>query len=108
MSGACLLAWGWGQWCQSFLNFGLELQLDLRRRSRGLQLIPLLVSGLVRSHRRREWLSLHDMQGYNLRDAYTLFYFTIKLQSNENIIYLLHISFTSLLGSHLSGINYFI
>jgi hypothetical protein len=54
MSGACLLEWGWGQECQSFPNFGSELQFDLRRRSRGLQLITLLVPGLVRSHRRRE------------------------------------------------------
>jgi hypothetical protein len=47
------------------------------------------------------------MQGYNLRDAYTLFYFMIKLQSNEIIIYFLHISFVSLLDSHLSGITHF-
>jgi hypothetical protein len=54
MSGACLLAWGWGQECQSFPNFGLELQLDLQRCSWSLQLIPLLIPGLVRNHRRRE------------------------------------------------------
>jgi hypothetical protein len=70
------------------MNFGSEFQLDLRRRPRGLQLIPLLVPGLVRSHRRREWLSLHDMQSYNLRDVYTfiLFHDKVVIQQKYNLL----------------------
>jgi hypothetical protein len=73
MSGACLLEWGWGQECQSFPNFGSELQLDFRRRSRGLQKFLLRVPGSIRSLRRREWLSLYDMQRRGLMDAYIFF-----------------------------------
>jgi hypothetical protein len=68
MSGTCLPEWGWGQEYQSFPNFGSgsikvsNMQLDFRRRSRGLQNNLLLVPGSVRSLRRREWLSLYDMQ----------------------------------------------
>jgi hypothetical protein len=89
MSGACLLEYGWGQECQSFPNICLELQLDLRRCSRSLQLIPLLVPGLVRSHRRREWSSLHDMQSYKLRDAYyfILFHDKVAIQRKYNLLF---------------------
>jgi hypothetical protein len=75
MSEACLLGWGWGQECQSFPNFGSELQLNSRRRSRGLQKFPLLDPGSVRSLCWREWLSLYDMQRSNLTDAYTFILF---------------------------------
>jgi hypothetical protein len=71
MSGACLLEWGWRQECQSFPNFGSELQLDFRRRSRGLQKFSLLVPRSVRSLRRGEWLSLYDMQRCGSMDVYT-------------------------------------
>jgi hypothetical protein len=53
MSRACLRWQDWGQECQSFPNFGSELRLDFRRRSRGLQKFTLLVPGVVRSFRRQ-------------------------------------------------------
>jgi hypothetical protein len=79
MSRACILEWGWGQECQSFPNFGSELQLDFRRRSRGLQKFPLLIPGSARSLRRRESLSLYDMQRCNLRDGCTFILFHDKV-----------------------------
>jgi hypothetical protein len=47
------------------------------------------------------------MQSYNLRDAYTFILFHDKDANQQKYNLLLHISFTSLLGSHLSGINHF-
>jgi hypothetical protein len=63
-NGTCLLEWGWGQECQGFPNFGLELQLEFRRRLSGLQKTLGLVPGLARSLRRRVSLTLHDMQRF--------------------------------------------
>jgi hypothetical protein len=79
MFGACLRWLGWGQECQSFPNFGSELQLDFRRRSRGFQKFPLRVPGSIRSLRRREWLSLYDVQRCGLMDAYTFISFHDKV-----------------------------
>jgi hypothetical protein len=62
MSGACLLDWDWGQECQGFPNFGLELQLESRRCLSSLQKTFGLVPELARSLRRRVLLTLHDMQ----------------------------------------------
>jgi hypothetical protein len=105
MSGACLLEWAWGQECQSFPNFGSELQLNFRRCSRGLQKVLLLVPGSVRSLHRRESSSLYDMQRCRLMIACIFILFHDKVAIQWKIIYWSHISFSFLRGSHLSGVN---
>jgi hypothetical protein len=62
-----------GQKCQGLPNLGSELQLDFRRRSRGLRKLLWLDSRLARSHRRREKTVLHDMQKYKIKEC-TLFH----------------------------------
>jgi hypothetical protein len=84
--GLAFLSGAGGQECQSFPNFGLQLQLDFRRCSRGLQKFPLLVLGSVRSLRRREWLSLYDMQRCGSMDAYTFISLHDKVAIQRNYI----------------------